>query len=170
MLRFALAAAAVLAAAPACRYSLEDEEEPIGGGDGGRLCRTLAVPACDQAVGQQSLSWIEANIFDRNCGTGNCHGNVANPGGKIVLSTGSYARLVNVDSAFAPGRKLVVPGNVAQSYLMVLLRHVALGEADPAPAPAPPSDPGYMPPNNEPICCQKMDAIVRWIEAGAPNN
>jgi hypothetical protein len=53
---------------------------------------------------------------------------------------------------------------------MVLLRHISLGEAEPSPAPAPPDPPGYMPQNSDPICCQKLDSIARWIEAGALDN
>jgi hypothetical protein len=168
MVRFALAAAVALTASAACRISL-DEEDDSGMGSGARQCRVQDNTACNAAEGQASLTWIQANIFDRNCGGGSCHGNVANPGGRLVLAVGSHAKLVGAASMLAAGRTLVVPGNVAQSYLMVLLRHVPLAEADPAPAPAP-TGAGYMPPNNEPICCQKIDAIVRWIEAGAPNN
>ena len=169
MLRLALVA---LLAASACRLSLEDEggdDSPPG--DGGRLCKVIETSqTCKDATSNQNLAWIEQNIFTPNCGGNSCHGQAPLPGGRIVLTTGSHAKLVGVDAELAPGRKLVVAGNVQQSYLMVLLRHLSLGEADPSPAPAPPPDPGYMPVNSDPICCQKIDAIVRWIEGGAQNN
>jgi hypothetical protein len=169
MLRLALVA---LLAASACRYSLEDEGgDDMPPGDGGRLCKVITTSqTCTDAVNNQNLSWIEQNIFTPNCGGNSCHGQAPLPGGRIVLTTGSHAKLVGVNAELAPGRKLVVAGNLNQSYLMVLLRHLSLGDADPSPAPAPPEDPGYMPVNSDPICCQKIDALVRWIEAGALNN
>ncbi|HWU90917.1 MAG TPA: hypothetical protein VN253_26810 [Kofleriaceae bacterium] len=167
MLRLALVALVVTSA---CRYSLEDD----GGGappDGGRLCKVIETSmTCADAVTHQNLAWIETNVFSPNCGGTSCHGQAPTPGGRIVLTTASYGKLVGADSQLAPGRKLVIGGSINQSYLMVLLRHISLGEADPAPAPAPPSDPGYMPVNSDPICCQKLDAIARWIEGGAQNN
>jgi hypothetical protein len=162
-----------LIATSACRISLEDE----GGGDGddmpmpGRLCKVITTSAtCVEAANHQNLAWIEQNIFTPNCGGNSCHGNVPTPGGRIALAAMSHGKLVNAESEFAPGRKLVVASSVKQSYLMVLMRHVSLADAEPSPAPAPPADPGYMPQNSDPVCCQKMDAIVRWIERGAPND
>jgi hypothetical protein len=167
MLRLALVA---LLATSACRISLDDGGEPAPPGDGGRLCNVVTTsPACLMAPEHESLSWIEQNIFTPNCGGTSCHGAGANPGGRITLTTGSHAALVNAESAIEPGRMLVVPGDVKKSYLMVLLRHIAPADADP-PAGEPPSDPGYMPQNSDPICCQKIDSIVRWIEGGALND
>ena len=126
--------------------------------------------SCTAADSNQSLAWIEANIFEPNCGGASCHGVPAGGGapfGRITLTTGSHGKLVNVPATFAPGRTLVVPGNVAQSYLMVILKHTALEDADPSPAPAPSGD-RYMPLGSPAICCQKLDALARWIEAGAP--
>lgn len=170
MLRLALVA---LIATSACRISLEDDG---GSGDDmpmpGRLCKVITSSAtCVEADNHQNLAWIEQNIFTPNCGGNSCHGNVPTPGGRVPLSSMSYAQLVNAESEFAPGRKLVVANNVKQSYLMVLLRHISLTDAEPSPAPAPPMDPGYMPQGTpDPICCQKLDAIARWIERGAPND
>jgi hypothetical protein len=52
---------------------------------------------------------------------------------------------------------------------MVLLHGISLAEADPSPAPVP-SGERYMPLGSPAICCQKIDAIKRWIMAGAMNN
>lgn len=145
--------------------------------DGGpsRACMVIATnPACVAAETMPTikLDWIEQNIFTPNCGGGSCHGTPPGggpPGGRITLITGSHSKLVNVDSMLAVGRKLVVPNDVPKSYLMVMLRAISLTEADPAPAPAP-SGNRYMPLGSPPICCQKLDAIGRWIAAGALNN
>jgi len=172
MLRLALAA---LLALSACRLSLDGDD---GGGNpdgGGRACMVVTTnQACVSAdmMPSVTLAWIEQNVFTPNCGGASCHGTTTgggNPTGRIVLTTGSYAKLVNVDATFANGRKLVVPGSIPQSYLMAILRAIPLSEADPAPAPAPSGD-RYMPLGSPAICCQKLDAIGRWITAGAMNN
>ena len=166
MLRLALVALLVTSA---CRHSLDDNDDSSDG-DGARACMPADTASCNAADSNQTLAWIEPNIFEPNCGGASCHGMPAgggNPFGRIILTTGSHSKLVNVPATFATGRTLVVPGNVAQSYLMVILKHTALEDADPAPAPAPSGD-RYMPLGSPPICCQKLDAIARWIEAGAP--
>ena len=167
MLRFALVALLVTSA---CRHSLEDEPAA-------RQCMVVTTsPACVEAESMpevsSTLGWIEQNIFTPNCGGNSCHGMPAGggmPTGRVVLTAASHDKLVDVDATFATGRKLVVPGDVAKSYLMVIMRHVPLDEADPAPAPAPSGD-RYMPLGSPAICCQKLDAMARWIEAGALDN
>jgi hypothetical protein len=175
MLRLALVA---LLATSACRLSLDDENPgTMVDGTGGRACNVVTtnatcVMADSMPAVSQTLTWIEANVFNPNCGTQSCHGTASgggNPGGRIVLTSGSFAKLVNVDATFASGRKLVVPGSLTQSYLMVLMHGVSLTEAEPSPAPAPSGD-RYMPLGSPAICCQKIDAIGRWITAGAMAN
>lgn len=170
MIRLALV---VLFATSACRYSLDDESGDGGDDDpSGTQCEINETSAtCREAVNHSNLKWIEQNIFVQNCGGRDCHSTATPaPGGGLILDVNSHAALVDRDSMFGSGRKLVVPGDVKKSYLMVLIRGIRLDEADPSPAPAPPSDPGYMPVNNLPICCQKIDAIARWIMNGAPND
>jgi hypothetical protein len=67
---------------------------------------------------------------------------------------------------------LVVPGNPAQSFLTVMIGQIRPEEADP-PFTAIPNDSsgnfvGTMPQNAGVLCCQKLDAIERWIGSGAP--
>jgi hypothetical protein len=174
MFRLALVALLVTSA---CRQSLEDDD---GGtsvdGTGGRACNVVASnPTCVMADAMpdvsQKLAWIEQNVFGQNCGSSSCHSPAAggNPAGRLVLTTGSFDKLVNADATFATGRKLVVPGSIKQSYLMVLMHGISLAEAEPSPAPEP-SGGRYMPLGSPAVCCQKIDAIGRWIMAGAMNN
>jgi hypothetical protein len=173
MLRLAIVALLVTSA---CRLSLEDDEPPATT-DGGRLCMPVTTnQACLDADSMPmvsgKLNWIEQNIFTPNCGGGSCHGVPVGGGaplGRIVLTTASHDKLVNVDATFAVSRKLIVPGDVPQSYLMVILKHLALDQASPGPAPAP-SGGRYMPLGSPTICCQKLDAMARWITDGAMNN
>jgi hypothetical protein len=166
MLRFALVA---LLATSACRISLEDEVPLVPDGGGKQCMPVPANPQCAMAEAMPDVSaklgWIEQNIFVANCGGTSCHG-AGSP--FPVLTTGSHAKLVNVDTTLAPGRKLVVPGDVAKSYLMVIMRHLNLDQADP-PAPAPARN-AYMPAGLPPVCCEKLDALARWIERGAMND
>jgi hypothetical protein len=71
--------------------------------------------------------------------------------------------LVNGDSALMAGSKLVVPGDPTTSYLEVMLGSQP-GTIDPMV--------GLMPQDNgnQLLCCQKLDAIERWIMDGAMNN
>ena len=59
----------------------------------------------------------------------------------------------------AAGRKLVVAGAPKQSYLMMMLQLFPPSEMEPTPVTAPPTDIGFM-----------LDAIERWVAAGAPAN
>jgi hypothetical protein len=83
----------------------------------------------------------------------------------------SHAKLVDVDSNLDAGRKLVVPGAPKQSYLMMMMQHYSPELMEPTPAEPPPDDVGFMPQNanGAVVCCQKLDAIDRWITAGAMN-
>jgi len=128
-----------------------------------------------EATTHSDFAWIENKIFLSNCFGSSCHtGTTAS--GRIDLSAGkSYATLMGasgtggVMSNLDPTRVLVTPGNPAQSYLFYILHGIEPSEADP-PAGPPPQDVGYMPMNNATLCCQKLDAIERWITAGALNN
>jgi hypothetical protein len=172
MRRFALVGLLALLAMSACRMSLEDEDD--GGDDmpGGRLCVPVTTnAACVEAetLDPVPLSWIEQNVFTPNCGGASCHGvppGGGAPVGRIVLTSMSHDKLVGVDATFATSRKLVVAGDVAKSYLMVIMKHTKLEDADP-PA-TEPSGGRYMPLGSPPVCCQKLDAIAKWIAAGAP--
>ena len=149
----------------ACRISLEPDEP--------RACVVNTTsPLCADAVNHSDLKWIETNIFAPNCnlgGGGACHAS-ASDSGKLGLQPGmSHDHLVNVTSMVDKTRKLVVPNDVAASYLMLMLSDVAPEMASP-PGGAPPRDIGYMPQSSGTLCCQKLDALERWVESGAPNN
>lgn len=74
-----------------------------------------------------------------------------------------------VKSNIDPTRDLIVAGQPKQSYFFFLIHGVTASEGMPA-FTDPPDDVGFMPMNNNPICCQKIDAIDRWITAGAKND
>jgi|MudIll2142460700_1097286.scaffolds.fasta_scaffold04782_2 hypothetical protein len=152
-----------------------------GGGGGstldaapGRACMVSNSASCTEAANHSDLAWIEANVFAAQCAFSGCHNGQATVAGRIDLKNPgmSHADLVNADSMIEPGRKLVVPGQPKQSYLLMMMQQFPPAQLEPTPAAPPPSDIGFMPQgtDNVPVCCQKLDAIERWITAGAPNN
>jgi hypothetical protein len=152
-----------------CRISLEDAESTSGGG---RCTISTTSQPCMDAVMHADLTWIQQNVFTASCTFSGCHNGANTPAGKVDLRAGmSHSHLVNFTSILEPTRKLVVPNNVNASYLMLMLGFVPPEMADP-PASAPPASVGYMPQSSggQLLCCQKLEALERWINAGAPNN
>lgn len=168
--RFVLPALLVLG--PACRTSLDDN--PDAGNTSGRTCKVSTVASCMQAETQSSLAWIETNIFAAHCAFSGCHNATATTAGRIDLKNAgnSHDDLVGVASMIEAGKQLVVAGQPKQSYLMIMLQQYKPSEMEPTPVPNPPSDVGFMPQGTGgvPLCCQKIDAVDRWIAAGAMNN
>ena len=140
----------------------------------GRACQVSTSASCMEAVNHQDLPWIEANVFSAQCAFSGCHNGQATTAGRINLKDPgmSHDDLVGQDSMIAAGRKLVVAGAPKQSYLMMMLQLFPPSEMEPTPVAAPPTDIGFMPQgtNGAAICCQKLDAIERWVAAGAPAN
>jgi len=158
-----------------CRISLQDAPS-VGDDDdddmpAGRVCKvdTRSATCLEAEAGQHAdLTFIENSIFKGACAFSGCHNGANTPEGKVDLTVGqSHAHLVNFASALEPTRKLVVPNDLEASYLILMLHDIEPNEASP-PGSAP--EPGYMPKGNKPLCCQKLDAIERWILAGAPSN
>jgi hypothetical protein len=155
-----------------CRLSLENYDTSIQGTDAGngRACvvSTTSQP-CMDATMHSDLAFIEQRIFASSCNFSGCHDSATDAGRLDLRAGASHDRLVGVSSQIDPSRKLVVPNDVAASYLMLMLRDVAPAMANP-PGNSPPGSIGFMPQAAPTLCCQKLDAIERWINAGAPNH
>jgi hypothetical protein len=168
MFRRSLVLAGLLALT-SCRTSLE--ETPDADGSGARVCKVSTVAACTAAETHSDLAWIEMNVFKPACAFSGCHNGSATVAGRIdMMNLGNaHADLVGVDSMIEPGRKLVVAGMPKQSYLLMMMQQFKPAEMEPTPVPTPPTDIGFMPQgtDNVPVCCQKIDAVERWITAGA---
>src|SRR5262245_12038583 len=130
-----------------------------GGDDGGGGADAAPSPKCMEAVAHSDLAWIQQNVFSASCTFMACHKGTATDADGLNLEPGmSRDMLVNQDSVQQPGMMRVMPGNAAQSYLLV-----AIGQT----AGTLPED-GMMPLNSPQLCHEKRDAIERWIAAGAP--
>lgn len=152
-----------------CRIDLDTNDTP-------RACESRPeIPACADAVGHSDFEWLQTNIFTANCSGSSCHGMTESgdpPDGRLVLARGSaYATLMGasgqgVMSEFDPGRALVVPFDAESSYLYFLMRGTPAASVTP-PFAAPPEEYGFMPLKAKTLCCEKLEAVRRWIEAGA---
>jgi hypothetical protein len=143
-------------------------------------------PVCFQDAPMHSdFTFIKASIFDKNCFGSACHttGGTAklklstdanHPEDAPVTQAEAYMNLLGADgmgafSTIDKTRRLVVPSDANSSYMELMIQRITPAEATP-PAMPPPSNIGYMPQANPTLCCQKLDAIDRWIAAGAMNN
>lgn len=110
-----------------CRVSLDNNDNVA------RSCAVKPTPLCMEAVNHDDLAWIEKNVFGVSCSTSGCHnGSQDNPQGKLDLTAGkSCAHLVDYASKIEPARKLVVPGDVEASYLMLMLAAISPDMASP---------------------------------------
>jgi hypothetical protein len=92
--------------------------------------------------------------------------------GKLDLVDAPYTALMGADGTgtmanLDASKKRIVAGDPTQSYLFFIIHGL---EDNRASFEDPPKEVGYMPMANDPLCCQKIDAIERWIVAGAPND
>jgi len=144
-----------------CRTDLPEPPDA-----GGRCTTSTRVASCLEAVNHAEFSWLQANVFMTTCDFSGCHSS-ASPQGPAGQGTFSYDHLVNFPSQLDPSRTLVVPNDVNASYLMLMLGDYPAATATP-PGSVPPV--GLMPQGAPGLCCQKLDALERWILAGALNN
>src|SRR5262245_16571551 len=129
MLRVVAIASLVLPLFWGCRISLEDNYDtsiPATDGGNGRACvvSSTSQPCMDAAAMMHpDLAFIEQKIFAQSCNfPGSCHNSASDPG-KVDLRQGmSHDHLVGVPSLIDKTRRLVVPRDVAASYLMLMLR------------------------------------------------
>lgn len=163
MIRFVMVASLLVG----CRLSLESDAVS-------QACEvnTMSATCLEAETGQHAdLAFIEQSIFAPGCAFPGCHDGGNSPQGKVDLRPGkSHDHLVDFTSGIDPTRKLVVPNDVKSSYLMLMLQDFPPDQATP-PGVDPPARAGFMPRGSSTtLCCQKLAAIERWINAGAPSS
>ncbi len=108
-----------------------------------------------------SFPTIQNRIFEKSRAFSGCHG-VANPqAGLVLVGPGAYDTLVDqpattAAAAFA-GKKRVVPGAPETSFLL----DKVMGRLGP-------NEGGPMPLDRAPLSAARIEAIRKWILAGAP--
>jgi len=129
------------------------------------LSMTLAPGCSDESTGPgdevaPTFASIKANIFEKNCTTSSCHGELGQRGGLILEGDDVYTNLVGVTpsnlEAASKNLRLVVPGHPDSSFLVIKLTGPRANEGD------------RMPQGNSQISAQAIQAIRTWISNGAP--
>src|ERR1051325_7114778 len=128
MLRLVAIASLIGPLLAGCRISLENYDTSIqntDGGNGGACVVSTTSQPCMDATMHSDLAFIEQKIFAASCNFSGCHDS-ATDSGKLDLRAGvSHDHLVGVSSQIDGTRKLVVPNDVAASYLMLMLSDVS---------------------------------------------
>ena len=159
-----------------CKIDLDSAAEPMDAPPSGRTCSMGTSSLCMQAATHSDFTFIKNQIFPISCSaSSSCHMS-STASGKLDLSVANaYKSLLGpngtggVMSDVDKTRVLVVPGMPKQSYFFFITRGLKPEEGDP-PFTNPPANVGLMPQKGSSICCQKIDAIERWITAGAMND
>lgn len=103
------------------------------------------------------LSVIEQQILQPSCTFSSCHG-TESPKAGLSLTGSTHGQLVNQPSSQVEGRLRVIPSDPDRSYLLEKL-------VDEIPTAG-----SRMPYTSSPLPEEKILAIRRWIELGAPND
>jgi hypothetical protein len=151
---------ALLAACGTDVPTAPDASEPVSTSDGGASSSdgAQALGDCQAAAEHADLPWIQEHVLTPSCANGMCHGGAEPKVDLSLVASVARAQLVGHDSSTQPGWIRVVPGDPAHSYLLV-----ALGRGE-----GPMPRDGFMPLGPQgPLCQEKIDAIERWITAGA---
>jgi cysteine-rich repeat protein len=146
--------------APVCGNGIEETGEECDDGNAfeGDACLSDCTKAeCDSFANTYDL--IQKAIFEnRGCTAELCHSSVDSAGGLDLTAGNSYASLVDVPAATAPGYKRVDPGNRANSLLWVNVAARVVPEVT-APVRAMPLGPN-------PLTAAEVEALRLWIETG----
>jgi hypothetical protein len=131
------------------------DDEPCPGG------QVSCDGVCIDAI-EPTLTSIQANVFTPTCAFSSCHDDDL-PASELDLSSvsASEQNLIGIPSVEIPTRLRVERGDSRRSYLANKVNGI-----DMAPGTA------QMPLNNEGevLCQPKLDAIIDWIDNGAPTN
>jgi mono/diheme cytochrome c family protein len=104
---------------------------------------------------------LEDQIFTQSCATSFCHKPDPPPAAPMSLEADkAYMQLVNVEAAQRPAFKRVLPGDPANSWLIIKLRaETATGHGT-----------TRMPLNKPQLTDEQIGQIEDWISRGAPND
>lgn len=159
-----------------CRIDLDSAPAQMDAGVAGRTCSIGTSSLCMQAETHSDFTFIKNQIFPISCSaSSSCHMSATSSGKLDLSAANAYKSLLGpngtggVMSDVDKTRILVVPGMPRQSYFYFITRGIRAEDGDP-PFTNPPANVGLMPQKGTSICCQKIDAIERWITAGAMND
>ncbi len=127
-----------------------------------------ASASCLEATQHSDFGWIQANVFAKSCFFAtSCHTAAGNaPAGLSLTPELAYAELVDQPSTQVAAKMRIAPGVCADSYLYDKITNSAAIQTGKKPMPPTFNSQGQF----VPLCQEKIDAICRWIEAGALND
>lgn len=120
-----------------------------------------ATGPCEEAKTHSDFTWISQNVLTKSCVFSGCHNAASHEEGLDLSSANAFAHIVGVASTQVPAKKLIdgTATDCAQSYLYEKI----VGEnLKPGTVKMPKAQPA--------LCQEKIDAVCRWIAAGAPND
>ena len=105
-----------------------------------------------------TLSSLQSTVFSQRCAFVGCHAGDFPAEGLDLSEGAALDHIVGVPSSEQPAFLRVKPGDAADSYLFMKL------------VDDPRIDGERMPLGDVPLDVTQLDAIMTWIENGAPNN
>ena len=115
---------------------------------------TTEVP--ETAKSDPSFSNDIQPIFSSNCAVSGCHNSTASEG-LILLEGQAYANIVNIDSRQDQAKKLVLPADATNSYLVMKIEGRQTSGS-------------RMPLNRSALSDIRIQNIKNWVNRGAKNN
>jgi hypothetical protein len=123
--------------------------------------RPDATAPCAEATQHSDFAWINANIFTKSCAFSGCHNTASHEESLDLTSTAAFAEIVGVSSTQVASKKLIdsTSTDCTNSYLYDKLagQNMKTGTV-------------VMPRAQPMLCQEKIDAVCRWIAAGAHND
>jgi hypothetical protein len=118
-------------------------------------------PERERRRDQITFALLQKRVFAKSCGFSGCHGETNPQAGLRLVGAGVYDQLVDrlasTSSAKFSGKKLIVPGAPETSFLMDKIEgRLGPGEGSP------------MPFGRSALSAAQIEAIRKWILAGAP--
>jgi hypothetical protein len=112
----------------------------------------------DVVVARPTLSQDIQPIFDARCAFGGCHSDASRQAGLVLTAGRAHGALVGRRSSLRPAQTLVVAGDSAASWLLVMLGDDERRRAGVV----------RMPLAASPLTPNQRATIANWIAAGAP--
>jgi hypothetical protein len=118
-----------------------------------------ATAPCEEAKAHSDFAWINANIFTKSCAFSGCHNAATHEESLDLSSSAAFAEIVDVASTQVTSKKLIdsTSTDCTNSYLYDKISNQNLKAGT-----------VYMPRAQPMLCQEKIDAVCRWIAAGAP--
>ena len=161
VLRFTLVASLFTLGSLATACGGDDDAATADAGPTFDAGKADATAPCAEATQHSDFAWINANIFQKSCAFSGCHNAASHEESLDLSSAAAFAETVGVASTQVTDKKLIdsTSTDCVNSYLYDKISNQAMKAGT-----------MYMPRAQPMLCQEKIDAVCRWIAAGAPND